>query len=297
MLLSIAMLSTSACLEPNPYAEQGEGSESLAQTDSAMNDTQSESDSDADTDSPPCDPCGLAFETLSFTADEDGFVGEVPKPDQPNTAPIALIRRYDPDGGNKLGYRINWTERDEAWEIEVELLDPDNDAQLRGLAVVLGTQAELDSEVLEIDSGECAQPSVSGAVVVESVEHYDPDGGDVLDFSRSDPLEYCASAEEGGARIDVRVLAFSPGEGPLVLPGEAQLNTGASQVLGFEQVPEGAAVLHLISARDFNESSATDLGYDVDCDDGAVPYPCEFDLLSFKGGAEAAFGGVTIAIP
>lgn len=298
-LVAGALLSL-ACLEPNPNATD---------TDSETGASAATSNGDGDGDIEPiCDPCDLGFETLTFQAGPDGFVGQVPKPPQSNSVPLALVREYVAGNSDNLGYAITWAELDDAWEITVELTGAANNSRVRGVAVVLGSNSEPSVETVAVTGADgCVGATIDaldGRALVDVLERYSPGDDLVLSYARqASPtgdgmtVDYCVTeSDTPEASLAFKLVAFELPEGVTAIElGDVTLDSGAPKSSSYDQIASHAEVLHIIAAREFDEAAASDLGYAIDCSTSA-PFDCGFDLLGFNGGARAVVGGVIVAI-
>jgi hypothetical protein len=295
-----ALLLSLACLEPNPNAVDTGG-----ETDASAATTNGDGDGDIE---PICDPCDLGFETLVFEAGPDGFVGQVPKPPQSNSVPLALVREYVAGNSENLGYAITWAEVGDAWEITVELTGAANNSRVRGVAVVLGSNSEPSVETVAVTQADgCLGATIdalSGRALVDVLERYSPGDDLVLSYARqASPagdgmtVDYCVTeANTPEASLAFKLVAFELPEGVTALEiGEVTLDSGAPQSSSYGQIASHAEVLHLLGARAFDEAAANDLGYVIDCST-STPFGCSFDLQGFSGGAQAVVGGVIVAI-
>jgi hypothetical protein len=295
-----ALLLSLACLEPNPNATDtgGETGASAATTNG---------DGDGDID-PICDPCDLGFETLLFEAGADGFVGQVPKPPQANSVPLALVREYVPGNSENLGYAITWAESGDSWEITVELTGAANNSRVRGVAAVLGSNSDLYVETVAVTQADgclgATVDSLSGRAVVDVLERYSPGDDLVLSYARQATpagddmtVDYCVTeSDTPEASLAFKVVAFELPEGVSAIEvADVTLDSGAPQSSSYGQIASYAEVLHLLGTREFDEAAANDLGYGIDCSTSA-PFGCNFDLRGFSGGARAVVGGVIVAI-
>jgi hypothetical protein len=285
-----------ACLEPNPNAVDAGG-----ETGATTND-------DGEPE-PICDPCDLGFETITFEAGNNGFVGQVPKPPQSNTVPLALVREYVAGNSDNLGYAISWADVGNAWELTVELTGAANNSRVRGVAAVLGSNADLTVETVTVTGADgCLGATIDaldGRTVVDVLERYSPGDDLVLNYARqtnsagdSVTVDYCVTASDTPeASLAFKLVAFElPPEGVIALEiADVTLDSGAPQSTTYDQIAAHAEVLHLIGARELDETAATDLGYGIDCS-GAAPFGCNFDLRGFSAGARAVVGGVIVAI-
>lgn len=294
----VALLSL-ACLEPNPHFVSDGGSESG--TDGSTAETSADTTTDTDSG---CDACELAFEVVEFDADADGASGTVPTPDLPHTVALAVIDEYAPGSADSLGYALEWTNDGSAWRFDVTLSDAANNSHVRGRAIVLGfAEPPSEAELQLRGTDDCDSANLdTSLVIVDAVERYDPDGDDELSYARSSPgadaIEYCiTNASSAGAEIGVKLIGFAPPAGVTAEQvDEVVLASAAPQSSDYPQI-DGAAILHLLSARSFDEGAATNLGYAIDCNDSAAPWACSFDLLGFRDGVEAVVGGAIVAIP
>lgn len=300
-----SLLLSLACLEPNPNAVDTGGETGTGSTTS----TNGDGDGDGDGE-PSCDPCDLGFETVEFEAGPDGFVGEVPKPPQSNSVPLALVREYVAGNSDNLGYAISWDELDAAWQFTVELTGAANNSRVRGVAVVIGSNSEpsVDTVTVDVDEG-CDGATIDaldGRVLVDALERYSPQDDQVLSYARqASPdgdgmaVEYCVTKSDTNVpSLQFKLVAFALPDGVTALEmADVTLDSGAPQSSSFDQLPSQAQVVHLLGVREFDEAAVPDLGYAIDCST-AAPFGCSFDLLGFSGGgARAVVGGVTVAIP
>jgi hypothetical protein len=301
-LIGACALLSLACLEPNPNA---------AETDASATTTNGDGDGDGDGEPEPepiCDPCDLGFETLSFQAGPDGFVGQVPKPPQSNSVPLALVREYVPGNSDNLGYAITWAELADAWEITVELTGAANNSRVRGVAMVLGSNSEPSVETVAVTGVDgclgATIDSLSGRALVDVLERYSPGDDLVLSYGRQATpsgdgmtVDYCVTeSDTPEAALAFKLVAFELPEGVTALEiADITLDSGAPQSSSYEQIASHAEVVHLLGAREFDEAAANDLGYGIDCSTTA-PFGCSFDLQGFSGGARAVIGGVIVAI-
>jgi hypothetical protein len=289
-----------ACLEPNPNAVDAGG-----ETGSSMTTTNGDGDGDIE---PICDPCDLGFETLAFEAGPDGFVGQVPKPPQSSSVPLALVREYVAGNSENLGYEISWAEVGDAWEITVALTGAANNSRVRGLAVVLGSNSEPSVETVAVTQADgCLGATIDaldGRALVDVLERYSPGDDPVLSYAReASPsgdgmtVEYCVTeAATPETSLAFKLVAFELPEGVTAVDvADITLDSGAPQSSTYGQIAAHAEVLHLLGVREFDEAAVDDLGYAIDCSTSA-PFGCSFDLLGFSGGARAVVGGVIVAI-
>ena len=302
VLAVVGLAGLSACLEPNPNLTEG-GSETAGTT----NETGSEAESEGQPE--PCDPCELAFSTATFDAGPDGTTVEIPKPDQPNTAAIALVQVYEPGGAAALGYAIEWEESGDAYTLSLSLTDANDDSRVAGLAVVVGSASAIDSQTFDADASNCGSQQVEAdnRVLVHAVETYNPDSGDVASYSGTreagngeDTIEYCFdNADSEGASLQVRVLSFEAGEGPVVETRDAiPVSGNGTELTEFSSLPSSAEVVHLLAVTAYDEgNNASDLGYGLDCDPSQAPYGCELSLIDFGGGAQVIAAGAAVGIP
>jgi hypothetical protein len=294
--IGVGALLSLACLEPNPNAVDAGG-----ETGATTND-------DGEPE-PICDPCDLGFETITFEAGTNGFVGQVPKPPQSNTVPLALVREYVAGNSDNLGYAISWADVGNAWELTVELTGAANNSRVRGVAAVLGSNADLTVETVTVTGADgCLGATIDaldGRTLVDVLERYSPGDDLVLNYARqtnsagdSVTVDYCVTASDTPeASLAFKLVAFElPPEGVTALEiADVTLDSGAPQSTSYDQIAAHAEVLHLIGARELDETAATDLGYGIDCS-SAAPFGCNFDLRGFSGGARAVVGGVIVAI-
>jgi hypothetical protein len=297
-----ALLLSLACLEPNPNAVDTGG-----ETGASTTTTNGDGDGDGGIE-PICDPCDLGFETLSFEAGPDGFVGQVPKPPQSNSVPLALVREYVAGNSDNLGYEITWDELDDAWEITVVLSGAANNSRVRGVAVVLGSNAAPTVETVTVTADEGCDgatiDALDGRALVDVLERYSPGDDLVLSYARQAApagdgmtVDYCVTeSDTPEASLAFKLVAFELPQGVTAIDiGDVTLDSGAAQSSSYGQIAAHAEVLHLTGARAFDEASVNDLGYAIDCSTSA-PFDCSFDLLGFSGGARAVVGGVIVAI-
>jgi hypothetical protein len=293
--MCLGALLSLACLEPNPNAvDTGE----TASTNG---------DGDGD---PPlvCDPCDLGFETIAFEAGPNGFVGQVPKPPQSNSVPLALVREYVAGNSSNLGYAITWADVDDAWEITVELTGAANNSRVRGVAAVLASNTDLAVETATVTGADgCMGATIDalgGRAVIDVLERYSPGDDLVLNYARqastagdSATVDYCVTASDTPeASLAFKLVAFDVPQGVTALEiADVTLDSGSPQSANFNQFASNAEILHVIGAREFDESAVDDLGYAIDCN-ASAPFGCNFDLLGFSGGARAVVGGVIVAI-
>lgn len=300
--LAVGVCLTAACLEPNPNAIDAGLDEDSGDVDETSDEGTTDS-SESETGG-SCDPCSLGFEIVDFDATGDGFSAEVPKPAFANTTPLALIRRYRPGNADALGYAIAWTETDSAWTIDVQMFDAAPNSRLEGLAVVIGSDEPATVELLEPTTTDCATAilDATDALILQSVEAYQPNAGEVLDFTGSGDgsgdLEWCITeATDAGASMRVRAIAV-PFAAPVVaeLADPVTVDNGAGGSASFDALPADSEVLQAIGLRRFEESASPDLGYAIACQ-ATAPYTCQIDAESFSGGAEFEVAGAAIAIP
>jgi hypothetical protein len=291
-----------ACLEPNPNAVDAGG-----ETDASASMTNG--DGDGDGEPPPiCEPCDLGFEMVTFEAGPDGFVGQVPKPPQSNSVPLGLVREYVPGNSSNLGYAISWAEAGDAWEFTVELTGAANNSRVRGVAAVLASNSDLSVETAAVTGADgCLGATIDGLggrAVVDVLERYSPGDDLVLNYARessstgdSATVDYCVTASDTPeASLGFKLVAFDLPEGVTALEiSDITLDSGAPQSASYDQIASNAEVLHVIGAREFDETAANDLGYGIDCSSSA-PFGCSFDLQGYSGGARAVVGGVIVAI-
>lgn len=301
-LIGACALLSLACLEPNPNA---------VETGASATSTDGVGDGDGDGEAEPdpiCDPCDLGFETLNFQAGPDGFVGQVPKPPQSNSVPLALVREYLPGNSDNLGYAITWAELDDAWEMTVELTGAANNSRVRGVAVVLGSNSEPSVETVAVTGAEgclgATIDSLSGRALVDVLERYSPGDDLVLSYARQETpagdgmtVDYCVTeSDTPEAALAFKLVAFELPEGVSAIEiADVTLASGAPQSSSYDQIASHAEVVHLLGARELDEAAAPDLGYGIDCSTSA-PFGCSFDLQGFSGGARAVVGGVIVAI-
>ena len=302
-LLALASLGL-ACLEPNPNADAGSdsvGTDSVGTTaDTTTTDTTTE------TTGPSCEACDFAFEAIDFETKAGSFVDTIPKPDQPFTVPIAVIRLYDPGNGDDLGYEVSWSDQGAAWQLSVQLIGGGGNAKVGGVAAVFGVAEE--PEVQEIDlsvADMCASINVAdlgGRWLVDAVERYDP-GGAVLSYARTQTvvgpgadIEYCLAGPNADATLHARVVALPTSIDATIVELAGIELDGSSAGADFPEIAAGAAVVHLVAAQAYDDEQAPDLAYDFSCN-GAAPFACNFSLQNFSAGASAVAGGVVVAVP
>jgi hypothetical protein len=294
----IGGLLTLGCLEPNPNVDAG-GTAASATT----------GDGDGDGEPPRiCDPCDLGFETTTFQAGPDGFVGQVPKPPQSSSVPFVLVREYVAGNSSNLGYAVTWAEVGDAWEFTITLTGAANNSRVRGVAAVLGSNDDLSVETVAVTGADgCLGATIDaldGRAVIDVLERYSPGDDLVLNYAReasstgdSVTVDYCVTASDTPeASLAFKLVAFDLPEGVTALEiPDVTLDSGTPQSTSYNQFATNAEVLHVLGARELDETAANDLGYTLDCS-GAAPFGCNFDLLGFSDGARVVVGGVIVAI-
>jgi hypothetical protein len=302
------------CLEPNPNAdaggtdELGTSGEGTSESGSGESGTSEASSGETSPDTSaetamPCDPCGLGFELIEFEAGPDDFSGEIPKPEFAHTAPIAFVREYLPGNADELGYAITWTDTGASWQVDVALIDASPNSRVRGVAVVIGSESELTIDELDVAAGECTsvEPPLPAQQLIESVERYDPAGGATLAYDRQagGGTQYCVTASDAAdAGIGVRTLALEIPDGVLLSAApDTIFDMAGGGELSFTAGDPSWALLHLVGVRDFDDASASDLGYVVACETAAAPFACSFAFDNFSSGARAVLGGHLLGVP
>jgi hypothetical protein len=312
-LVCLVVASPCACLEPNPNAmdagDTGTTGADAGTTTGTM--TSGTETTGTDTGQAICDPCGLAFESVEFEANADGFSGLVPKPALAHSAPIALVTDYAPGSSESLGYTITWADAGDAWEFDVAVTGAANNSHVGGIAAVIATSEELGPpEVQEVSltaadmCGSALIEGLGGRAVADAVERYEPGTDLELSFVReaspgsdSFGLDYCITASDTPeAALSFKVIAFATPEGVSVIEiPEVVMNSAAPQSVDYDQFDPGAQVLHLVGAQAFDEAAAPNLGYTISCS-ATAPWGCGYDLSGFKAGAAVVAGGVIIGI-
>lgn len=303
------------CLEPNPNADAGGtdelGTSGEASTSESGTGESGTSDAGTSETSPetspetgmPCDPCGLGFEVLEFEAGPDDFSAEIPKPDFAHTAPIAFVREYLPGNADELGYAISWTDVGASWQVEVALIDAAPNSRVRGVALVIGSESPPTIDELDVAAGECTSvvPPMPTQQLIESVERYDPAGGATLAYDRqaAGGTQYCVTTSDSpDATIGVRTIALELPEGVLLsAAADTIFDMPGGGELSFSEGDPSWSLAHLVGVRDFDDASASDLGYVVACDSAAAPFPCSFAFDNFSSGARAVLGGHLLGVP